>query len=92
VKRLGIVGPGRESLAERLVARLTERGAVAVLAHTDEVSGDAGDHTGAVQTGEFADDGAWALSGTGRTLTDTLERLATRGAVERDGDTWRIAE
>ncbi len=80
MKVLGIVGPGKAALVERLVARLSEHGAVATLGHIDEVNRESTSgryqKAGATRTGEFTDDGAWVASGTRRTFADALADLA----------------
>jgi len=76
---LGIVGRGRNRLAERLVARLSDRGDVAVVA-TDETGpedrpGGRYRDAGAVRTTSVAG-GDWVTAGAGGTLSDRLDRLA----------------
>lgn len=79
MKVLGIVGPGKAALVERLVARLSEHGAVATLEYVDEITRDGATSArsvGAVRTAEFTDEGAWVTSGEGRSFSETLASLA----------------
>jgi molybdopterin synthase catalytic subunit len=82
---VGYSDTGKTALVERLVDRLSDRGTVGTVKHVgsdptlDTEGTDTARHraSGAAVTYGISEDGDWFATGTERTLTETLDELAT---------------